>query len=397
MIINLRSFTLLRWLLCLIGLYCLSATQAMAQGNFLPGYVIVAERDTIFGTVQTRDSSAPITECTIVSGQDSFTFTTNEVLGYGFNQGKYYTSSLDSDYFAEVIIQGAVSLYRVGDVFWLEKGQEKYELVSQARTITTDGGIKRSQEDNKWRGIVRYVTGDCERISMEEITRLRYDEKSLTRITKKYLECTGAGYREVKKELASSQVQAGLMVGGAINSIDYGNLLTAAPIPPDTYSLFHPVFGAFVRFSNAKLDERLAFQLGIDFYATEDTKEEAAYNVFFFLTSLSVPFAVQYFLTLKQPKIYLEGGVAADIFISSELQWYRTSDGQILKQLDMASLSPGFLVGTGLTTSLGGQEVDFFVRTNISPFLTPDEGIQTTSFRTTLGVRISRFLKAKNK
>jgi hypothetical protein len=167
------------FLITLFLIFCVSFFKLQAQ-NWLPGFVIVNETDTLFGEVNFRiprlnqeqalfrkDANSPVRE-----------FSPEDIIGYRFTpEGKYFVSKTieinDESrlVFVEFMVEGMMNLYYYLDA---DSRQEYYFFESENRELLTltkravevdwadestfirDGELRFIRQDNRWEGLIRH-------------------------------------------------------------------------------------------------------------------------------------------------------------------------------------------------------------------------------------------------
>jgi hypothetical protein len=179
--------------------------KTQAQSNYLNGYILKSEKDTIFGIIENKNYFDNSKFCDFkTSNAESITrFYPENTYGYRFSNGKYYVSkNVDLDgkqvkLFMEYLIHGKLDIYFVQDIknfnhyFASKDSLPLIELKYSEQTITDDG-VQKIRESKQYIGLLNYFTGDCPSIK-DEIPKLNEpDHKKLIHFAEKYhnLTCT---------------------------------------------------------------------------------------------------------------------------------------------------------------------------------------------------------------
>lgn len=197
------------------------------QKNFLPGYVLKSDNDTLFGFIDLKTSNKNSKSCSYAEtiDQESVVFLPNEINGYRIEGSKYYVSKeikIKSDtksVFLEYLIDGIVDLYyyreELKDYYFLEKEDKLYELSIEEVVILDESGHPWIKEYNRYTGALMYVFQDSPETA-QQINTTDFNFKDLISITKTYHNsvCEGeacVNYTKTKKSLMALEAHAGLI------------------------------------------------------------------------------------------------------------------------------------------------------------------------------------------
>ena len=194
----------------LFSLLLMSAT-VNSQNNFLKGYIITNQLDTIHGLVDLRMDDKNAYQCIFKQGQGelAITYSPGEIYGFRFDEiGKYYVSrkiSIDEEeqeVFLEFLIKGEMNLY-----YYLYKNKEYFFFENQegkmlAISKKDDYLILRENhfgqegryivEDNLYKGRLYLVFEGQTPVMKQDIDQASFDRGNMIELTKKYhsLTCT---------------------------------------------------------------------------------------------------------------------------------------------------------------------------------------------------------------
>lgn len=114
-----------------------------AQSNFVPGYIITADEDTIYGHIDYRSYKAMNTRCIFKAADNTITeYLPNDIQAFRLTDSKYYVSKkvgLDH-FFLEYLIKGKVDIYFIRDNMTDRYFLEKEDVMLSE--IPYDEGIK---------------------------------------------------------------------------------------------------------------------------------------------------------------------------------------------------------------------------------------------------------------
>ena len=175
------------------------AEFSFSQTDYRKGYVITNARDTLFGLVDYREKAKAYKSCDfkISKDQNAITYEPNSIVGYGFENDKFFQSreiSIKNQpsqvVFLEVIVRGLVSLYKFEDTYFIEKGNDGLQqLINETNEVYVEG--KRVLKNtNQHVGTINMLVFDCAEIR-ERVQKIKLDERVLTNLIEDYNRCKG--------------------------------------------------------------------------------------------------------------------------------------------------------------------------------------------------------------
>lgn len=197
----------------LVALLAFAAAASQAQ-EFIPGYVVAAEGDTLRGSVvETIDITAG-REVTFRSGPDAEprTFTPQTALGYGDGSGRRYVArtvrpefeGAAADYFVQVIVDGQLDLLKLAyapddDRFFVQaEGAEPDGLyLTRDRVYRTEArrpsisGRPYDEVRHRYRTTLARAFFGCPALQ-RETEDVDLNERDLVRAVAEFNECVGA-------------------------------------------------------------------------------------------------------------------------------------------------------------------------------------------------------------
>jgi hypothetical protein len=149
----------------------------IAQTEFIPGYIITSDKDTIVGNIDYGNDLSNFRKCSFRNNTQDFItdYYPGQIYGYRFNDSKYFISKKiqsgqsSTDVFMEYLIKGKVSIYyykdAIGDHFFIEKDSLPLKEISysEAEVIIDDKTYARNYNIN--RGVLLYYMKDCPELS----------------------------------------------------------------------------------------------------------------------------------------------------------------------------------------------------------------------------------------
>ena len=244
-----KKITLILLSLLLIG-------SAYGQKDFRNGFIITLDNDTIQGSVNYRSNAKNYKSCIFKSVDKEKEYYPNQILGFGYNNDKFFSAKLIEGSFVEVLVTGKISLFKVGfKHFLVKKDTSLYKLESIIEEYQTDGGIAK-RENSKWRGTLTYLISDCFKNASGLTARIKLDDGSLTRLSLKYNNCTGDSYVEYKANKPWTKFSLGI-IAGIIRSEIRSDAPNAFSYLDKSYSSIDPFIGAIFSISSPKKRKRI--------------------------------------------------------------------------------------------------------------------------------------------
>lgn len=299
------------------ALLFLFIAKGFAQSDFRDGFIITIKHDTIFGQIDYRSNNKNYESCLFSINDSSTLFGPNQINGYGFLKDKFFSSSIVKNAFVESLILGKISLFRMGNTYYIRKDHgEIYELSSKQIEIQIDNK-KVLKDDNKWRGIIAYLVSDRLPNSNNVTKELALNEKNLTKLIVRYNKSAKDDFIEFKRHKPWTKVEIGLSLGVAKTDIHIKDETHLLYYLSDSYQSVNPTIGFILALSSPRIIENLALQSEIHFiksYFSALVELNAHsinefYDTYINLTTLSIPISIKYSVPLKKYTFYFQGGL----------------------------------------------------------------------------------------
>ncbi len=212
------------WLL--VFLFCLNNT-IQAQTNFVQGYVITIDQDTIHGEINYQNWVFTPQQIQFKSGSKVDEFTYKEISGFGVKQKEFYTHYFvdvltnpieigyivdrqkpileKSETFLQLLVKGSKSLWYYKDEnsvkhFFIQEGKETPVPLIYMKYIKDEPTDQFSQELHEYRNQLTTYFKDGD-ITFVDLQKVNYNRKSLIDIFKRYNQAIDPRLEyEVKKD-----------------------------------------------------------------------------------------------------------------------------------------------------------------------------------------------------
>ncbi|HTE32768.1 MAG TPA: hypothetical protein VK666_20445 [Chryseolinea sp.] len=343
-----------------IYFFCFLCTTALAQSNFLPGYYITLDQDTVHGFIDYRSETRNYSVCFFKSdlASEATALRPTQINGFVVNDVVIYEKHIHKSRkgeelygFFKVLVSGKVNLLQYWSEYYITDSAGKIYDLSEKELGS--GGIRR--KDYYKVGIMKVVLKDCEELSgrMEERYRSNSD---LEDIVQEYHECLGLKFYRTKRIKIPVAFKVGVSASVVSNRMSFKaggfeNAVFNNKILPEVgpyVSIFIPRIGDKMRV----ITEVLYGQNNTySFFANKTFN-----NDFFAKYSyLRIPVYFRY----SPSAFFLEYGLQAQVILSQELRWRRESvltgivNTEEMEPPDLPVPSFGFIAGGGVRLYAG--------------------------------------------
>lgn len=310
-----------------LTLLCLLITIgcAYSQTDFRDGFIITLENDTINGQIAYRLNSKNYQSCIFKNNKRKTTYLPSQILGFGYNQSKYFSNQIIQGTFVEVLVIGKLSLFKSKSKYHLRKGEELTNL--EPKVKVEENGEVGYRGDKLWKRRVYSKVKDCMDNSYDIMSKLKFDEKRLTKLVVNYNKCTGAAFTEIKAGQPWTKLEIGVM--GGLNTTfikNKKNQFDFFPHLDDTYTSTNPSIGVSVEFSSPRISDRIAIQAETHFIKSSYTSflefdrgvATEFYDTYIVLNTVSVPLSIKYIFLKKKVDVYVQSGISIDRHINAD-------------------------------------------------------------------------------
>jgi len=311
-------------LLIAFTFFVVIANSSFCQNNFRNGFIITLEKDTIIGQVNYRSNTKNYKSCIFKSDQKVREYFPEEIIGFGYYNDKFFSSQIIEGSFVEVLVLGEISLFKSQNKYHLKKDTSVYDLESFSEEVKIDGKVG-IRENNRWRGITSYLISDCINNTNNVVSKLKLEEKSLTKLVVRYNKCKGLDFTEFKARKPWIKYEYGATVGIVRSEIQCRRISRSMPYLDDSYSSINPSIGILLSISSPRISERIAFQSEIHFIKSSYSSLVIINNVsteyhdtYIDLSTLSVPLSFKYSFPAKKYGLYLQAGINYDYHLNAK-------------------------------------------------------------------------------
>jgi hypothetical protein len=232
---------------------------AYAQ-DFRPGFIIKSNGDSLAGLVDNRSNKMNSRTCYFKPSRKSqkIKYLPNELKGYGLIDYKYYeaknipiTKNQREYVFVEVLLKGKASLYRYGEIFYMEK-DSLFILPKESIKEVVINDTRYFKRDRMYANILNYLLKDCNL----NADKIKYEQRSLVNLFQNYNRCTGAPGFVYKTQKRWTKIDTRVFTGIdqasiRLNGFDDYTFRKSVSVP----------FGVGFDFSSPRLSDKSSFVL----------------------------------------------------------------------------------------------------------------------------------------
>lgn len=361
---------------------------AFSQADFKKGFVITLEKDTLFGLVGYREGSKSYKACDFrkSTAEEIVTYQPNEIAGYGIVRGKFFVSRTIQEkkrepnlIFLEMVVKGLVSLYKFGEVYFLEKddGVLRQLINEKEEAFVGDNPQQYKRrvllQSNEHIAIMNMLLVDCSELSAR-IPKVHLTERQLTELIEDYNTCKGVPFVTYKTEKPWVKTYIGVTGGGNFSKLDFIVNEPAYKYLDGTFSTSKtPLAGLSLDITSPRLNERLSFHADFFYlnskyylYSITNTSSSITHDyISIELQQIKVPIGIRYTFPEKAITPYFNVGASNTVNINSSSSWIReiesgnTVNTYTNDALDITRNQLGFWGGIGVLKSVSGNQNAF--------------------------------------
>jgi hypothetical protein len=339
-----------------------------AQTNFVKGYYITQQHDTVRGYLEYRTEHKKSRVCVFKSDLKSkpVTFGPYEVLGVSFEDKDFYethsfkgrTGNEELGFF-KVILRGKLSLLRYDSRYFVRKESgEMYEITK--RYVVTDGI---SRADLSGFGVLKTLMNDCSDITEGYLKDQYAGNPHFKDIFIKYNRCSGSTFTESRDVQINPHFNFGLQAAANYCKLEFRGVR----VPLSSVSFDNevvPSFGVFASIFLPRVNERFRLVVEANYHEVERHSNfqfsTALCDLYVNYSLLRVPVIMRY-----GGRFFVEAAVMPQFVINESTNWSiydgtLTNEQTALKPLN--ALNIGYLVGAGMQFRFSGFALRSFVR-----------------------------------
>ncbi|MCB2218787.1 MAG: PorT family protein [Bacteroidetes bacterium] len=375
--------------LILIIVFFVAHTVVIGQDNFLPGYVVNMEGDTLQGDIHFADwdKNPKVIRFRNTSNSEVYNFTANNIKSFGVSDVVYRSAiveieispirlqELDHDptykfrkdtVFLKMLVTGekelAIFIEAMGKTQLYTREGSGYQLLLFKEYLKEVDGLNQKAENSKYKGQLILYLSDCQSIT-DIVKDAQYTENSIARVFQHYADCTGEELHVDKPE-TKTQTNWSLFAG-----ISNTSLILEGAMHPELSSMnfdksTNSTFGVGLnfRFKGNQGKWSLQNELMTSFYSLEghykkeiNPNEYFVYNADISFTYLKINNLARFSYPAGPIRIFVNGGISSGFMLSETIDaakssnFYSNSTNSPIEVFeDIRKFEFGLLMGGGL-------------------------------------------------
>lgn len=366
------------------------ATQlAYSQGDYVPGYVINNDLDTIFGFVESKNWVINPVRINFKTSMESepVSYSPTEIVEFSTGEKSYISGIVDVEVtsvqlgeltdnpqldlridtvFLLTISQGAKSLYYYmnsqGRVNYYIMQEDGLELLVYKRYLRMINGKRVLTENKKYLGQLRLYLNDCEKVK-SKLENVTYDENSLSKLFQLYNECTSSENVFQKKE-EKVQIEYGALGGVTLTSLNFEGDGFAELIKADFDKSYNPTVGLYLEIRLPNYMKKFSFynELLLTTYKVKGTYLDYTHEDFYssFIseigsTTLKINNLIRYTYPIGNSSVFINAGISSGLAANEtnhqeiDSKFYGTikhTEDKAVNEIRM--FEPCYIIGTGV-------------------------------------------------
>ena len=369
-----KSLASILLLLCFCG---------MAQ-KYVAGYVIDNHSNTSFIDVLYQSNDSRFELCSVREANGLIKeFRPEDIKGYGFVGGKFYSSLPDKSSFAEVLVKGRMNLWKSKSIL----------------RIFNDENLIDVNEENFDQ--LRSLFSSCESLNISD---LELSEAELIIKTINFNECMGSSSTSFKELTPTMQFEVGPQLFYVNASHSFSGTRSFFYLDKEISSK-HFQYGVNVNFSLPKRFIGPSVELGLlysksnfyQLYVEETTIRTNYVDLQMNYSSVGLPFSLKYTLQNKKIRAHIHAGLNYQIIVSQNVIEFRerVQGNEVFTDPEEIPFSlknsMGYFWGLGVGKNLGIFNLDLYIRSTTHNSAISEENSRYRML--TIGLAISKAYK----
>lgn len=313
-------------LVIVITLITGSGSESRAQDkNFVPGYIVTKQRDSIPGLVLLGDHSFNNSKCVYKKSptDKEVAYSPKDILAYGAGNERYLRSatiekgSSKKEVFLDCLVLGKLSLFYFEDRLFISSGDSVDELVFMQHTVNRNGTAYHIDQP-LYKSTLMARMSDCPSIG-DRLGKAKLKQADITEVIGAYHKCINESYTVMKGGSNKLDAHVAIVAGVQFYTMDfykYGGLRYPASASSSGIS-FVPSFQ--VELASSKTFSKLRLVAGISYKSMKnDIHDESLAEINNLIRDLSIeasylefPVLIKYhFLNRVQP-LFVSAGLGS--------------------------------------------------------------------------------------
>jgi hypothetical protein len=350
----------------------IAASQLFAQSDYRPGFIVNTAGDTLRGWIDYRSGGKNFKTCSFKkeAAGSPVDYSPADIRGYGFTNDKRHLSrtvetpeKVKETVFLEILVGGKATLYKLGNIFYLEKDTSLVRLANDQYETKINGHLV-LVESKKYIGTLTHMLRDCDEIKAK-IQRLQLMERPITQIVQAYNKCMGETPVVYKEKKSWFALKPALAVGLEISKVAIIGTYDLFYFDTDIKAVSSPVAELSLDLVSPRINERFSLHVGFNYsrskYEMNSTNQNITWqersHVQFELTKIAVPIGIRYLFPERKFTPFINVGVNQMFHVNtqSNRHWLDVSINGDIKEYDEEAIAfkntqIGYWLGLGVLT-----------------------------------------------
>lgn len=324
--------------LCLAVPFC-----SIAQNNFIDGYIVTIDGDTIYGFINDRGT---IRNSKLIEFKDHMNSTPNKYLpkditAFKIADKKYHSATLNYndaafDVFSELINDGKLKLFSWRDTqdkthYYVKKDGKVYNLENDKTKVTRDSNLD-NHSSKAYIDVLSSLTADC---PVKISSKLPFTLNSISKVVNKYNECNGSNTFNPATAGDGTIVIKSVYVG-----VNKSDVLTTGPNAKFSNATprFGPSIGVGLNVNFFEFNENLFVDLAAEYNqkGAIAEKEKIDFNLHYLNTS----FGLSYLYPKGKIRPFVGSGFIVGFLLNSETAYTIEENGKRSKLFGYSPTMP---------------------------------------------------------
>jgi len=331
-------------LACLI---LIPSLHGFSQNKYQKGYIITNDRDTIYGELKNESNLNIYHYCVFRKDGIEKNFGPSSIKAYHYGDNRHFESQIIDSVFVEVLVSGILSVYKFENNYYVQKNKDELLLlqpgVTELMTVEIEQGYQKGYyqgvfDDNKWKGILRYLVQDCEKV-YKRVQHLNFNQRNLVVLANQYNEIMGQSGTDQRKELPWAKIKFGIEAGVTNTNLSLDFLSNTYYHLERSYSSNNPSFGAILLIDFPRGTNHFGIQAEGNLSSSEmisnivkpNTLDTTYYLTNISLATINIPLMARYSFKLGKQDFYINGGLNLAIQQGSKAltnEFYKSNYGE---------------------------------------------------------------------
>lgn len=319
----------------IIILFCTVSQVLFSQNDFVSGYIITNENDTIQGELSNQSNIQNSRVCRFrEEGNDVVEYHPFDIVGFRFADGQFYISKevdqkgVKQKVFLEYLVDGTVDLYYLKkeygkQSYFIEKEGELVELTNEIKEFKDEYGQRYRRNSGLYKGALNYAFSDSPSNIKRKINGVRYNPKSLIRFTEDYHNLVCDEYECINYTKSSRgewffEINCGVGFG-TMAMRDYTNNLKDV----------HPIIGSNFRYNPKGSDPAWNFLVGLELALPKfdgdynlGIGDAYLFSMYIKYTAIKLPLTIEYTLPTGRLRPFLFLRFSPSLYVVNEAETY---------------------------------------------------------------------------